>query len=351
MRIKSLINSNKFRGPWRITFDTNPDQCNANCIMCEEHSNYNKNIKHQNRQMDFYIIEKVVNEAIKYGLREIIPSTMGEPLLYSKFEELLNLTKKFNLKINITTNGTFPKLGVERWGQLILPFSSDVKISINGATNKTAEHIMSGIDFEKQLENISKFLEVRDLIRKNKINDPTITFQITFMESNLEELPELLKLAIEMNIDRFKGHHLWITHPELNYESLRRNDDSIHRWNEIVKKLNRLAETHRLKEGKKIVLDNVYPLTYLKDNNKIPNNWICPFLGREAWVAWDGIFNVCCSPDNLRKSFGYFGNVMESNFIELWNSNKYDNLIKNWRNYEVCKICNMRKPRNERWRH
>ena len=25
-------------GPWRITFDTNPDDCNLHCIMCEDHS-------------------------------------------------------------------------------------------------------------------------------------------------------------------------------------------------------------------------------------------------------------------------------------------------------------------------
>ena len=25
-------------GPWRITFDTNPDDCNLRCVMCEEHS-------------------------------------------------------------------------------------------------------------------------------------------------------------------------------------------------------------------------------------------------------------------------------------------------------------------------
>jgi hypothetical protein len=28
--------------PWRITFDTNPDDCNLSCIMCEEHSIYSK---------------------------------------------------------------------------------------------------------------------------------------------------------------------------------------------------------------------------------------------------------------------------------------------------------------------
>ncbi len=28
--------------PWRITIDTNPDQCNLNCIMCDTHSIYNE---------------------------------------------------------------------------------------------------------------------------------------------------------------------------------------------------------------------------------------------------------------------------------------------------------------------
>lgn len=28
--------------PWRITFDTNPDDCNLRCMMCEEHSIYSK---------------------------------------------------------------------------------------------------------------------------------------------------------------------------------------------------------------------------------------------------------------------------------------------------------------------
>ena len=27
-------------GPWRITFDTNPDDCNLRCIMCECFSPY-----------------------------------------------------------------------------------------------------------------------------------------------------------------------------------------------------------------------------------------------------------------------------------------------------------------------
>ena len=41
-------------------------------------------------------------------LREVIPSTMGEPLLYSHFDELLELCESLEISLNLTTNGTFP---------------------------------------------------------------------------------------------------------------------------------------------------------------------------------------------------------------------------------------------------
>ena len=342
-----MLIKEKLNAPWRITFDTNPDQCNLNCIMCEENSKYKKTKRKLNRIMDFEIIEKVIKDTFKYGLKEIIPSTMGEPLLYSKFENILELIKKYNLRINLTTNGTFPRLGVEKWGKLILPYASDVKISINGASKKVNESIMEGLNFEKQIENIKKFVEERDLIRKEGKNYPTITFQATFFEKNLRELPELLKLAIDMNIDRFKGHHLWITHSELKNESLRRNQRSIKKWNKTVDMLKEIAENKKLKNGRSIQLDNVYYVRQSTSKETITNAFICPFLGREAWIAWDGRFNVCCAPNELRQTLGDYGNVNTINFLNLWNSQKYNDLVKNWGNYEICKKCNMRKPKKD----
>lgn len=338
------------KGPWRITFDTNPDLCNINCIICEENSKYNRGKKSQNRLMDFKIIEKVIKNSLQYGLQEIIPSTMGEPLLYPEFEKLIILIKKNNLKMNLTTNGTFPILGAEKWANLILPIASDVKISINGASKKIAENIMEGIIFEKQLENIRKFINIRDDIKKSGINNPTITFQVTYMDKNLNELPDLLKIAIDMNVDRFKGHHLWVTHPELERESLRRNISEIKKWNIMANKLVNISNNYLRKDKTKIKLDNVFTIDNLINETKVPEDMICPFLGREAWIAWNGAFNVCCAPDQLRKTLGYFGNVNESDFMDLWNSNEYQNLVKNWGKYNICNECNMRKPMNEvRW--
>jgi len=297
--------------------------------------------------MNFRIIENIIDDTVEQGLKEIIPSTMGEPLLYNRFPDLIDLLKTNNLKLNLTTNGTFPKLGAELWGRLILPVASDIKISINGASKNINESIMEDLNFENQITNIKKFIQIRDEIRRDGINNPTLTFQATFMEMNLYEIPELLKMAINMDIDRFKGHHLWITLPELEDESMRRNKSAIIRWNNIVKEIYLIVENERLKNGKRIKLDNIYAIPYNHNNEVIPKEYICPFLGREAWIAWDGTFNVCCAPDNLRKTLGNYGNAKKDNFINLWNSKRYDDLIENWGDYEVCKVCNMRKPKKD----
>ncbi|MEZ4462643.1 MAG: glycosyltransferase [bacterium] len=134
------------RGPWRITFDTNPDTCNLRCIMCEEHSPHSplqakrRADGRPRRLMPLEMIERVVADAAPHGLREIIPSTMGEPLLYEHFEGILALCEQYGVKLNLTTNGTFPRLGAEAWAHQIVPVTSDVKISWNGATKATRSH-------------------------------------------------------------------------------------------------------------------------------------------------------------------------------------------------------------------
>jgi len=346
-------NFERMPGPWRITFDTNPDSCNINCIMCEEHSQYrNEQTEEVNgknpRIMNPDIIRSVISTAAQHGLKEIIPSTMGEPLLYPWFDEFITLAKQFDLKVNLTTNGTFPNGGATHWGRLILPVASDVKISINSNLRSTNEPIMSGITHTEQMENIERFITLRDEIRLSKVNYPTVTFQATFMESNLDDLPGLVKMAISMGADRVKGHHLWITWPELEKESLKRDSHSRKRWNDMVDNLHTIVKTSPKEDGTILILENVLPLFDIyRDGELVPKDWQCPFTSHEAWISWDGTFNVCCCPDDIRSGFGKFGNVNETDFMELWRGNAYSNFINGWGTYKICQSCNMRRPMKE----
>ena len=105
------------QGPWRITFDTNPDDCNLHCIMCEEHSPFSTLQRERiqagkpKRRMDIALIRRILEEAQGTPLREIIPSTMGEPLVYRHMDEIIELCAQYGVKLNLTTNGTFPGRG------------------------------------------------------------------------------------------------------------------------------------------------------------------------------------------------------------------------------------------------
>src|SRR5690606_21224015 len=161
---------------------------------------------------------RVVAEAAPRGLKEIIPSTMGEPLLYEQFEGIIDLCRRYDVKLNLTTNGTFPRLGAKAWAKLIVPVTSDVKISWNGATKKTHESIMLGSRWDAVVDNAREFIAVRDAHAAQGGNRCRVTFQLTFLESNVGELADMVKLALDLGVDRVKGHHLWAHFDEIRNE-------------------------------------------------------------------------------------------------------------------------------------
>ena len=54
------------------------------------------------------------------------------------------------------------------------------------------------------------------------------------MEVNYAELPDVVKLAAEIGVDRVKGHHLWVHFPQIRDQSMRRSAEAIERWNATV---------------------------------------------------------------------------------------------------------------------
>lgn len=339
-------------GPWRITFDTNPDDCNLRCTMCEEHSIYSqcqvdrKKEGRPRRRMDINLMRKVLEESRGSPLKEIIPSTMGEPLLYRHFDAIIDLCHEFNVKMNLTTNGTFPKYGATEWAKKIVPIGSDVKISWNGSTKKTSELIMIGSNFEQRVQNVRDFIKIRDQIAAQGENFCRVTFQLTFIETGLDEIPEVVKLAASLGVNRVKGHHLWVFTKEMENESMRRSKEAIQRWNQIAEQAIDAAEKYRLPNGEKVLLENIYPLDENAENELVPQGE-CPFLGKEAWVSAEGRFGPCCAPNEDRNKLGDFGTLNDQSIQDIWESDAYRALQKNYLKHSVCKRCNMRKKPEE----
>src|SRR5690606_2426815 len=95
-------------GPWRLTLVTNPDECNLACDMCECGAAARPGPP---RRMDPALAERAIREAAAAGLTEVIPSTLGEPLLWRGLDRVIDVCGELGLSLNVTTNGTFPGRG------------------------------------------------------------------------------------------------------------------------------------------------------------------------------------------------------------------------------------------------
>lgn len=349
LRRRDRAHVTRLQGPWRVTFDTNPDTCNLQCVMCEEHSPHSllqirrKKAGKPRRVMPIELLRRVFVEAAEHGMREMIPSTMGEPLLYEHFEEILELCRERGVKLNLTTNGTFPRLGAQGWAERIVPVTSDAKISWNGATAATQETIMVGARWDVVLDNVRTFIRVRDAHAAAGGNRCRVTLQMTFLESNVGELADIVRLAIGLGVDRLKGHHLWAHFAEIEGLSMRRSPEAIARWNAAVAAAQAVAASMPLANGRTIVLDNIFALDPESREDIAPGG-TCPFLGQEAWISAEGRFDPCCAPDAQRRTLGEFGDLRERGLMETWNGEAYRGLLSTYRSRSLCQGCNMRRP-------
>ena len=292
--------------------------------------------------MDIGLLRRVRADSQGTLLQEIIPSTMGETLLYWHFDEILDLCAEYGVKLNLTTNGTFSRRGARAWAERIVPVTSDVKVSWNGSTKGTQESVMLGSNWERVQENVRTFIAVRDEHANRGGHRCRVTFQLTFMETNFHEVPDVVKLAAELGVDRVKGHYLWVHFDQMAGQSMRRDGDAINRWNEIVDATHEAAELHSLPSGERVLLENIFKLGPA-DTGEIAVGAECPLLGQEAWIASDGRFNPCCAPDALRRTQGDFGNINNVALHDIWASNVYRSLRNTYMDRPLCQGCYMRR--------
>ena len=293
----------------RVTLLTNPDVCNLHCPLCFLNqrallncgeSNCNKERRAFGMgEMPFEIarlaIEKYSAERDVSGkrlLREVIPSTMGEPLLYSHFDELLELCESLEIPLNLTTNGTFPgKWGSDAAMDLLLRSCSDIKVSY-----------LASEQFDGWKANVEKLVRVRDRLRENA-RCATVSLQVTLHKKNLQDVPEIVSWASAIGIDRIK-------------------------WNKVVllsTASQALREMYALDDALLESLRNefrsgVYSASSVKHEGSLFFNdsadicavggkcESCPFAD-EVWVWPDGHEDHCPNPDRRYVVPGMTGNL------------------------------------------
>jgi len=327
-------------GPWRLTLVADPDECNLACDMCREHAQRAPPPHSPPRRLGLDLAVRLLDELRGGRLAEVIPSTVGEPLLWRDLPGLAGLCAARGLRLNVTTNGTWPRLGGEGWGRVLAGACSDVKVSWNGASAATAEAVMGGLRFDEALGGLRAFLSVRDARRARGAPACTATFQVTARERNVGELADVVRLAAGLGVERVKVNQLQVHFPALAGEDLRRSPASRARWSEAVRAMRAAAEEARLPGGAAVRLQGAEEMP----EGGEPEPGPCPFLGEEAWVLVDGRFAPCPAPAAKEGRLGSFSSLASTPFSEVWGSEGYRALVAGYRDRPECRGCALRRP-------
>lgn len=299
-------------------------RCNSKCITCDYWKNSSKE-----EELDLYIIDSV-DKLYKNGLKVLL-FTGGEALL--KGDNLFELANKLKLlfpklELRLLTNGILVGKYIE---QIVKVFDS-VVFSFDTINNEKYLKIRGLDSYELVVNNIK-------LVRKQS-SKIEIRLRTMILKENIEELSEIVKLAIELNVNKIS----FLLVDTESDQGFGRNFESIDGKNTLKNKIdsdalkNQIVKIEELKSKENeifinSIINNLKELMqFLLKGSSVHKSCNAPLNS----IVIDSLGNVL--PCFFKKTVG---NIKTTDILEILNSNEYRKIHKerNFRNCKECKKC------------
>lgn len=249
--------------------------CNLNCSFCSKSSKSNREMTSE----EFKEVLSKINNYTDY----IYLHVKGEPLTHHNLNKILDITKEYNKKVCITTNGVFLKDRLP----ILKKYDNiyQINISLHSENNKKnyLEDIISSVN------EISSYISYRFwTLDNNKMDNKT---------------KEYIKVLKE------------VYNKEEIYDGI------------------------KLKDKVYLSLDNKF--TWPSINNDYYNEkGTCLGTKTQLAILSDGTVSVCCLDS---EGVSNLGNIYLSTMEDILASDKYQNILKGFDNHKVyldiCKHC------------
>jgi len=257
--------------------------CNLKCKFCPE----------TNRNKEFMSLEKFeeVIKKIHNYTNLVCLHVKGEPLLHKELEDILKILERYNLKANITINGTL---------------------------------IKDKLDVLKKSKSLRQINFSLHSITQNKL------FNEKYLKNIFESVEELEKSII--------SYRLW------NLKDIKENDDNINIIKAIENFYNipnlkqQLVESEFIQIRKNIFINQDIQFTWPDINKEeMIESGRCLALKEQVAILVDGTVVPCCLDNNGDIPLG---NIFEQSIDDILNSPKSLTIKKNFENSIItCKLC------------
>lgn len=165
--------------------------CNLDCEFCIAYESLTGS-----RHLERGLLHRIAARLFS-GLTGLYLCSGGEPLLYPHLREVLLLARKHRVRTTLSTNATLLTGPVRDW--LVTDQTlQELIASVDGARPETLARIRRGADLDLIRTNLTNLVRLR---RSRAKPFPRIKFGFAAMASNIEELPQLIRLAAELGAD------------------------------------------------------------------------------------------------------------------------------------------------------
>jgi len=287
--------------------------CNHRCVFCAvDYIGYEPDI------LDKEIILKTVSDMSQKGLKSVICSGEGEPLLNKDMPDIANGIKACGVDVAMSSNGVL--FTREKANDCLAAFTW-IRFSVASIERVSYDKIQRGQkeDLDKVKTNLMEAVRVK----RDKKLKTTLGVQCLLLPDNIEQLPamaeELRMIGIDYLTIKPYSQHLHSRNTfQIDYTEMLELEQQIRQYETDDFKVYFRAEAMKKMHCKKSY-EQCYGLPFMTHIDAKGNVWPC--------VAHIGVDGYC------------YGNIYQSSFEEIWEGDKRKEVVHELGKYNINKVC------------
>ncbi|MCJ7616102.1 MAG: radical SAM protein [Desulfobacterales bacterium] len=263
--------------------------CNLGCIMCPR-----SYMSRKKGMMDMGLFKKIINES-KGKVEFIYLHLFGEPLMHPHIIDMIKYCKEAGIFTGLATNATL--LDNVKSKEIANSGLDFMVISFDGINKEEYEKIRRGGNYEKTLEYIKGFLQIKG-------KKPHTVLQLIYMNFTRDKIKEYTNFWGSFNIEAVRIKPLQT-------------------WSGEIENINELSTKE-----------------YFKGQKPCDRPW------RHLCILWDGTATPCEFDFNGAYPLG---NIRDQSIEEIWNNERIielrnQHISHNINEVKICKSCTYQAP-------
>lgn len=287
--------------------------CNHRCVFCAvDYVGYHPDV------LDKDTILRDIRQMGQKGLKSVICSGEGEPLLNPNMPDIANGIKSYGIDVAMSTNGAL--LTRDKAEECLGAFTW-IRFSVASMEEASYDKIQRGKagDLNRVKENMSHAVEVK----KERGFRTTLGVQCLLLPDNMGQLPDMAKQLKEIGVDYLTikpySQHLHSENKfEINYGEMLDVEREVKQYASekfaIYFRANAMKKMHHQK-----CYEQCYGLPFMTHIDAKGNVWPC--------VAHIGTEEFC------------YGNIYNNTFQEIWEGQERQQVIGKLNTLDINKVC------------